>query len=263
LTWLLFEEPEAFLHPSQIDALDINLRAISQTEGNQVLITTHNPEFVSKNIEDLPSLIRLCKEGTQTKAGQISPARLKDVFLNNQKDLPLWLANKKITITAEDLTEDMESVKYALWLDPRRSSAFFAHKVLLVEGPTETALIGYLLGMGQISTSAGGIFILDTIGKFNIHRFMNLMGELHIPHAVLVDNDNNKYPEVDSTINSSCNHYTLGIEQFPEDIEEYLGIPKGGSHRKPQHLMWHIQQGNVNKTKIEELTMKVREILCI
>jgi putative ATP-dependent endonuclease of the OLD family len=264
LTWLLFEEPEAFLHPSQIDALDVNLRAIANTEGSQVLITTHNPEFVSKSIEDIPSLIRLCRNGTESTVGQISPAKLKEIFLENQKDSALWIANPNIGISPEDLTEDMESIKYALWLDARRSSAFFASKVLLVEGPTETVLLGYLLGLGQIPSPAGGIFVLDCIGKFNIHRFMNLFGQMRIPHAVLVDNDKGKYPEVDNTIESSRNPYTLEIEQFPEDIEGYLGIPPARrANRKPQHVMWQVQQGKVDATKLQGLVAIAKKVLAI
>ena len=190
--------------------------------------------------------------------------KLKKIFLENQKDATLWMANPKIGISQEDLTQEMESIKYALWLDSKRSSAFFASKVLLVEGPTEMALIGCLLGLGQIPSPAGGVFVLDCIGNFNIHRFMNLFGELRIPHAVLVDNDKGKYPEVDSTIQSARNPYTLEIEQFPEDIEGYLGIPPAGrANRKPQHVIWYVQQGKVDATKLQSLVAKAKKALKI
>ena len=157
----------------------------------------------------------------------------------------------------------MESIKYALWLDARRSSAFFANRVLLVEGPTESALIGYLLGIGAVPSLAGvgGVFILDCMGKFNIHRFMNLLGEMHIPHGVLVDNDNGKYPEVDTTIQLARNSYTLEIEQFREDIERFLNIPPTEGNRKPQHVMWYVTQGHISQTNLQELIMKIKSAL--
>ena len=104
---------------------------------------------------------------------------------------------------------DMESVKYALWLNPHRCSAFFANKILLVEGATESSLIGYMFEEGLIHNPTGGVFIFDSIGKYNIHRFMNLFGELGIPHAVLYDHDNGKTTGglVESTINSSANGF--------------------------------------------------------
>ena len=260
-TWILFEEPEAFLHPSQMDALDTSLRAISVVDGSQVLISTHNPEFVSMSIEDLPSLVRICRSDKTSSIGQITSQALTSILADNQKDLAAWMA-AGIPIHPDDLLVDMESIKYALWLDPRRCNAFFANKVLLVEGPTETALIGYLLGMGQVPNPAGGIFILDTLGKFNIHRFMNLLKELKIQHAVMYDQDGGKYQAVDRTIQSSSNQYTIGIDFFPQDLETFLGVPKAGSpHRKPQHLMWHLSQGMINQAALTSLVNKVRTLL--
>jgi len=264
LTWLLFEEPEAFLHPSQIDALDNNLRAIGNTDGNQVLISTHNPEFVSKNIEDLSSLVRLCRTGKTTSVGQISPTKLSEIFLGNIQAVTSWATNPKVRISSEDQVEDMESIKYALWLDAKRSSAFFANKILLVEGPTESALIGYLISLGHIPSSMGGIYIMDCMGKFNIHRFMNLFGEMHIHHGVLVDNDKGKFPEVDKTIEQARNQFTLNIEQFPEDLECFLKIPPADrKDRKPQHVMWFVIQGKVENNDLRGLINMVKSALQI
>ena len=263
LTWVLFEEPEAFLHPSQIDALDVNLRSISSTDGMQVLISTHNPEFVSLNIEDLPSLVRICRNNAISLTSQVTTSSLQSLLADNQRDFAQW-QEANIPIHPDDLQVDMESIKYALWLDPRRSSAFFASKVLLVEGPTEIALLRYLLGINQLPRPAGGIFILDTIGKFNIHRFMNLLGELKIPHAVLYDYDNGKYAAVDATIQASQNAFTIGIDTFPENLETFLGIKSAGSsHRKPQHVMWQLSKGGIKQANIDALIAKVSTLLRI
>jgi putative ATP-dependent endonuclease of the OLD family len=261
LTWLLFEEPEAFLHPSQIDALDVNLRTLAKTGDNQVLITTHNPEFISKNIEDIPTLIKLSRNSINSTVGQILPLKLKEIFLENQRVVAEWLVNPKLGITQEDLTEDMESIKYALWLDARRCNSFFASKVLLVEGPTETALLNYLLGCGQIPNCSGGLFILDCVGKFNIYRFMNLFGELKIPHAVLIDDDSGKYPDVDATIQKYANKFTLGIAQLPVDIENYLGIsPASRRDKKPQHVMWSLQHQKIDGEKLKQIILIIQKV---
>jgi hypothetical protein len=263
LTWILFEEPEAFLHPNQIDVLDTSLRQVSLDENNQVLITTHSPEFVSKNIEDLPSLIRLCKSGTVTTIGQISQEKLNSILTYNQQETAKWKLSG-MNINPDDMSIDMESIKYALWLDPKRCSAFFANRVLIVEGPAETATIGYLLGVGQVPSPIGGVFLVDAIGKFNIHRFMRLFQELGISHSVLYDADNGKYPEVDKTIEATRNSYTIGIDCFPNDLETFLGIPRPGKlNRKPQHILWHIHQGKVDKDKLECLAIKVKNVLAI
>ena len=116
LTWILFEEPEAFLHPTQIDVLDTSLRTLANNDGTQVLISTHNPEFVSKNIEDLPSLARICRKGQSSILGQVTSMTLRAILTENQQDLEKWQSSG-VSIHADDLKIDMESIKYALWLD--------------------------------------------------------------------------------------------------------------------------------------------------
>src|SRR4030042_666003 len=61
LDLILFEEPEAFLHPPQQDILDTSLRRLASQEGRQVLAATHSPLFVSRNTDDIADLVRLCK----------------------------------------------------------------------------------------------------------------------------------------------------------------------------------------------------------
>lgn len=261
MTWILFEEPEAFLHPCQIDILNRDLGVISQGTDTQVLISTHNPQFVSRNTKKLTSLIRLHRTVSNTTVRQIDSATLENILNLNQQDLTQWQA-AGLTIELDDLTIDMESVKYALWLDPRRCAAFFANKILLVEGPTETALVNYMEDEGYLGWSQEGIFVLDTMGKYNLHRFMNLFGELGISHYVLYDQDNGRHKCVEDTIKECSNQCTKGIDYFPNTIEDFLEVPKASEpHRKPQHIMYNIQNGTVTPQKLAELAQKIRELM--
>ena len=70
-TLILFEEPEAFLHPSQQECLNISLRQLASESQQQVLVTTHSPVFVCKNIFDLTCLIRLQKKSAVSVAYQL------------------------------------------------------------------------------------------------------------------------------------------------------------------------------------------------
>lgn len=93
---------------------------------------------------------------------------------------------------------------------------------------------------------------------------MNLFGELGIPHAVLYDHDNGKTTGglVESTINSSANAFTLGINSFGQDLEAFLGIPPAGRpDRKPQHVMYYLKQGKIEKEKLTGLASKVQVLL--
>lgn len=240
LMWILFEEPEAFLHPSQIEVLNSSLKKFAQSEEQQVLICSHSTHFASLNVEDLPALIRVNKENARTMIGQIPNNRLNELLRANQNCLD-ELRTAGLNITDDDCQIDMESIKYSLWLNPLRSAAFFAQFVLLVEGPSETSLINYLINQGQIRTSRSGICIVDTIGKWNTHRFMNLLGCLRINHAVLYDKDGMKPTSValENAIMEAKNEYTTCIDSFDIDLEEFLEIPKTRSDRKPQHIMWY------------------------
>ena len=263
MTLLLFEEPEAFLHPAQQNTLCRSLRKIAATVGNQVLVSSHSPHFVSQNSDDIPAITRLCRDCTESVAGQITATALQRIFAENQQ-INVMLKGTSYEAEADDLKEEMESVKYFLWLDSERCGMFFARQVLIVEGPTERVLFNYLLSTGQIKMPKGGLFVLDCLGKFNIHRFMNLVDPLNIPHSVLFDADNGKPPhnKIKALIEANKNSRTHKIDTFPEDIEAFLGIPKAGKpHRKPQHVMLCLREGKITPATLAALINKVEALI--
>jgi predicted ATP-dependent endonuclease of OLD family len=83
LTLILFEEPEAFLHPSQQDRLNAGLRSLAAETGQQALVTTHSPQFVSRQVEDFPSIIRLEKPTKVTSRFQLSKTDVENLFDEN------------------------------------------------------------------------------------------------------------------------------------------------------------------------------------
>lgn len=256
-TWILFEEPEAFLHPTQVSVLSSDLRALAKSQSAQVLISTHNPLFATHSIRQLSAICRLQRENCQTKVYQISEQDLDAVLTVNQQDALAWQA-AGMQFNPDDLQTDMEAIKYALWLDSKRCAAFFAEKVLLVEGPTETALLSYMFDQGLLP-DCKGVFITDTIGKYNIHRFMRLFQGLGIKHYVLYDGDNGRHAAIDTTIRAASNPFTGAIDTFPNDLENFLGIPAAGrSDRKPQHVMLHVEQNGVD---LNPLAVKINALV--
>jgi predicted ATP-dependent endonuclease of OLD family len=260
---ILFEEPEAFLHPAQIAVLDRSIRTLTKSPGTQVLISTHNPLFVSRSIEDLPSLTRLHRHGPKARPYRVSQEELDKIIYSNQDALKGWVASG-ISVSEDDLTSEMETLKYSLWLDSRRCAGFFANRILLVEGQTEVALFDYLINSGRIKVPREGVFVFDSLGKFNIHRFMNLFASLGIQHSVLYDDDNGKNAIVSSTIQNAKNGFTIGIDSFPKDIEDFLGIPPADKpHKKPQHVMYQVAQEKVSTDRIDELCKKIAKVLSL
>ncbi len=161
----------------------------------------------------------------------------------------------------------MESVKYFLWLNPDRCSMFFANHVLIVEGPSEQALINKLLSEGAIKHPAGGLYVLDSIGKFNIHRFMNLLTHLGISHSVFHDDDDGKdeHEDINQLIEDSRHKdLTTAVEMLPGDLETVLGIAKPKApHRKPQHVLFSYGNGLIPEDKLAAFCTLVESCLPI
>jgi predicted ATP-dependent endonuclease of OLD family len=227
-----------------------------------VLVSTHSTNFVSQNADDIPAIIRLCKDERATDIGQIAADQLAEIFSNNQKIN--CIPEMKSSLEKDDIESDMEAVKYFLWLNPERCGMFFAGRVLLVEGPTEWALINLLIDTGRVELPQGGVFVLDCMGKYNIHRFMNLLNPLNIAHAVLFDNDNGsgEHAALKQLIMDSRNEHTRTVRWFQQDLEQYLGIPGAGQrHRKPQHALMTYRDGTMQAPKVEELVALVNKLL--
>jgi len=271
LTLILFEEPEAFLHPTQQEYLDSSLRSLASEEGQQVIVSTHSPIFISRNIEDISFLIKLKRENGVTRCFQVSEEIREDILRENNElaqlfkerlDDPSVDESTKNSIrnilgdTDDNTRMDEEGIRYSLWLDSERSSSFFADIVLICEGATEKTFIDYLLKNEWDDLRKKKIYVLDAMGKFNIHRYMNLFKALGIYHSVLVDRDENKdvHEIINEFIESKQNEYTKGIYFFNKNIEEFLDIPTPNrKDKKPLNVMWHYKNNRIEEDKINQL----------
>jgi putative ATP-dependent endonuclease of the OLD family len=269
LTLLLFEEPEAFLHPQQQAALDASLRSLGKQVDFQVIVSTHSAYFVSRNAADLTSLCRLHKPDQAAQVGQISAADLDALVLSNQQINGIAAKYPGYKPGPEEMSTDMECVKYFMWLNAERTGLFFARRVLIVEGATEIATVNFLAQSGKLRV-APDYYVLDAMGKFNIHRFMNLLGALKIEHSVLHDEDTKAktgddlafHGEVNALIAATRNAHTREVHVFPEDIERFLSFPiPDKDYRKPTRLLLALQQGKVDPGRLGDLAKIVDHLL--
>ena len=279
-TLLLFEEPEAFLHPAQQEFLNLSLHTLSNE--NQILITTHSSTFVSKNIQKIPSIIKVNKQQGKSKLFQISKEKLNSILDENiglykhfcnllhRDDIDIQLKNRiKEKEMGEEIPDilnkiDNESFKFSLWLDAERAGAFFSNHVVICEGATEKVVFDYLVTNKWNDLQSKKLYILDSLGKFNIHRFMNLFHSLGIKHSVLYDGDNEKdiQKEVNEYINSCRNEYTHNIDCFEKDLETFLGYdtPKS-TYIKPLIALSKLSKDEIDDEKIEALKQKFINII--
>ena len=269
LNLLLFEEPEAFLHPPQQDILARNLMNLAESNQMQIICATHSSQFVSKNTADIPAIVRMSRESGKVFKYQVDGGSWKRIVDSNQEinKIAQKHSSMKKRLDGDDLKPEMEVIKHFLWLNADRSSIFFANHVLLVEGPTEVAIVNRLLGDGKISDNDCGLYVLDCMGKYNIHRFMNLLSNLGIPHGVIYDDDDNKdeHKDINSLIEASKDpRFTLETKPIKGEFEKLLGIPiPKAAHRKPQNALYHYETGKIDGPKIKELCELVESCLPI
>ena len=281
-TFLLFEEPEAFLHPSQQEVLGLNLRTLGAGESEQVLISTHSPHFVSKQTSQMSGIIRLSKSGNgKTKVFQIKDADLS-LILDANTGLYMEFSkclrcnntskNTKQEIKKKNLGEEHpnparkleeEALKYFLWLDSERASLFFAKKVIICEGASEKVFIGYLFDEKWQEFREKHVYLLDAQGKFSIHRYMALLSALGIEHSVLFDSDKDTgiHQIVNSFIEGKQTKFTTRIYPFEHDFEGFLGIDKPARNDlKPLNLMMKYHKNEIPCEKLEELKAILKKL---
>ncbi len=268
LKLLLFEEPEAFLHPPQQEILARSLMNLASSADNwQVVCATHSSNFVSKNTANLPSIVRLCQTrptGAVEKF-QIDAAHWDAIVNENQRVNDIVNKYQKEKVHADDEQADMEAIKYFLWLNPDRSNIFFSNHVLLVEGPTEVAVINRLIDDGKINGAEVGLSVVDCMGKYNVHRFMKLLTSMGITHSVIYDDDDNKaiHKEINQLIIDSVDsRFTINVQPLSGDLEKVLDIelPKQ-NHRKPQHALYKYEFGQIAESKLVDFCQIVE--LCL
>lgn len=258
LTWILFEEPEAFLHPTQEEVLHDSVKELVADEQTQVLLTTHSSLFVSQSVDDLTRLVRLRRSNGITDVYQMSQEHI-------DKEFDSAFASDQGIISDVQTPEDWRvaagkaALKTELWLQMNRTVAFFSERVILVEGPSETALYSYLTSRGVLSRPIPGLVVVDCLGKYNMHRFMALLSAFGIDHSVMYDGDQGKAKDqqVTAAINQAKSSFTKKVIRLEQDIESLLGIqplPRHQNQRKPQHLLYHLEAGLVTKQHLDVVT---------
>ncbi len=274
-TLILFEEPEAFLHPCQQELMNMGLKQIANEYNQQVFCTSHSSIFVSKNISKLTEIKRIDKKNGVSELFQIDEPTLKSLY-TDCTELSQFLQNKiDAGIPAEDETELKklinekteevklleESIKFSIWLDTERASMFFAKHVLICEGASEKAFIDYLMNTQWPELKEKHIYCLDALGKYNIHRYIVLLTKFGLSHSVLMDfdEDGKQHKYINDFVKSKVSK----LHGFKKDFEAFLGItpvPKNRSDLKPLNVLKNFEDGNIIVEKIEELKEIIKNL---
>lgn len=262
---ILFEEPEAFLHPPQQDVLCLSLQNLAIDEGNQVVVSSHSARFISKQLLDIPSIIRIQRTNGRTTIHQVLKKQLDELLDEN---LGLLRAMSKAKGEAPDEAGRLvdESMKYFLWLDAERAGMFFGRHVVICEGATERVFFAYLLDNQWKDLREKQVYFTDCLGKYNIHRFVGLLTALGVSHSIIYDRDGDSgnHKVINDFIESKRSKLTTGIHAFERDIESYLEVPEPPKERddlKPLNLLKALIEGAVPEAKIVELRREIDLIM--
>lgn len=187
-TPIFIDEPELFLHPQAQRNFHNELRKMTESttnpdtgeevEGIQIFYTTHSPNFIRADKFDEIFVVRK----SPTESTYISTAKKVDLI----KDLKLRTG---IESSEEDLMLHYKNAYENTGDSQKANEAFFARKIILVEGQTESLVLPYFFQLADFDYDKHGISIVRCGSKGELDRFFRLYNEFGIPTYIIFDGD--------------------------------------------------------------------------
>jgi putative ATP-dependent endonuclease of the OLD family len=208
---LACEEPELYQHPPQARHLASVLSKLS--EGNcQVLVSTHNPWFVSgEGFED----VRMVRKDEGMAASSVRHMTFAEI------------ADAVAFATGEPpMKPEGALAKVHQALQPSLNEMFFTRRLVLVEGLEDIAyLLSYLNLLDKSDDfRRAGCHIVPANGKSEMHRPLVISKHMKIPTYLIFDSDADKPDKNGSRAKHDKDNRGLltlvgepGQDPFPED----------------------------------------------
>ena len=245
------EEPELFLHPQAQRKLAAALQAIASTPEHQIFVCTHSPQFVDLNHHKSIAIVskRDCRQGSTIRQCR------GELF------------------SGEDAQDRKQRFQIAAWINPDRAELFFAKKVVLAEGDTESITFPFLASLlGCIDPE---VTIVNCGSKHNLPLYVCLLKAFQIPYVVVHDEDPLPDPipadwNADKTrekqrtflLNQTLSELVeapLGIVQvFRPDFERVAGISSTAGEKKGKPL---AAVDHFARLKAEQVPIQIREAI--
>ncbi|EQB16858.1 ATP-dependent nuclease, partial [Novosphingobium lindaniclasticum] len=155
---IVVDEPELHLHPRWQRALFQLFEKLSEQTGNQFVLATHSPTFISP--ASIQFVTRVYSENQRSK-----------ILRLNQPDLPI----------AKHLFNLVNS--------QNNERIFFSDKVLLVEGISDRIFFEKALDTLGRETSSEVIEVISVGGKGLFAAYQKLLAACHVSNALVADLD--------------------------------------------------------------------------
>lgn len=224
---IFIDEPELFLHPQAQRNFHKILRKLAEENGIQIFYITHSPYLVALENFDEIFVVRKTKEkGTHIRNAEIDKfiedLRIRKGIDSTEATLKLHYKN-----AYEQTADSLSSLE-----------AFFAKKVILVEGDSEALILPYFFGEKDFDYIREKITIVKCGGKNELDRFYRLYSEFGIPCYVIFDGDKHLGVGQDLEKSKGINNELFDIlgeteiKDFPNGKahENYLGFEYDFNH---------------------------------
>lgn len=217
-TPLFIDEPELFLHPQAQRAFYKVLCELADA-GTQIFFTTHSPDFLNVGrFNEIYIVRKNATDGTYVRCS--NPQSFAD-------DL---LARRNINATSEEVMLHYKNAYEETGDTQKANEAFFAKKIILVEGQSESLLLPYFFEKIGYDYIGKGITIVRCGAKTELDRFYRLYTEFGIPCFLLFDGDNQHVGSNDENATIEKNRAILSLfdisNDFPDNAvhEKHLGF---------------------------------------
>ena len=254
---IFIDEPELFLHPQAQRNLYKILRKLADEKDIQIFYITHSPYLLSLEHFDEIFVVKKSKEkGTYIRNADvdkfIEDLKMRRGIDSDREQLKLHYKN-----AFEQTADSISSLE-----------AFFAKKVILVEGESEALLLPYFFEKIGFDYIKEKITIVKCGSKNELDRFYRLYSEFGIPCFVIFDGDRDKDNEKNHKKINNELFEILGeseIQDFPdgEVHKNYLGFKYDFNHALKETGFENVYNESDPKksSKGLELFLKVKKQL--
>lgn len=174
---IAIEEPEIYLHPHTQRSLATLFDELAK-QGNQIFYSTHSGNFINIEYFDRICLVEKREDSQGNMSTQVRQVPLGDL-LNRRRSL-----HPGISVTERSLRE-----RYRNICRLEHNEAFFARKIVLVEGETEEyALPIYARALGY-DFDSNNVSVVNAHGKDNLDQLYQMYQAFGIPIYLIFDND--------------------------------------------------------------------------
>ena len=241
--FIAVEEPELYQHPQQELVFEHVLRNLSGKSDMQVAYVTHSPTFVNpRNFEDIRRVVR-------------NPEENASVIISSTKDNIISLVSKQFDANIENyqkikINNDAYNTIIPA-IEKGLAKAFFADRVIIVEGSTEVALINaYFSANGtRNSPEYKGVQIVESHGKTQISIRHAILTSLGIKVFTIFDNDIKRKYNLENSIklNLGLTLDSASLDDVKGKMQENCSLSDKQKERIKKDIDNYINTANNNK----------------